>query len=207
DEAEINTALGAADAVILCPGTYWINNPISMASNKTLLGGGAGCVIKIRDSKDADLKMIVNSDTEAGNDHIVIKNLKLDGNKANNADGVQSGIILVKVAPSDSTPGCKIEDCFIENFRNSGIMLSSSSNNTISGNIQRDASYGIALVTASNNTITGNTCQGNTNGGIGLFSSSSHNAISGSGFFHKRHIAILSRGFSVGHCSCPPYQS
>ncbi|MBA7518280.1 hypothetical protein ES705_10349 [subsurface metagenome] len=180
DEAEINTALGIADTVILCPGTYWVNNPISMASGQTLLGGGAGCVIKIRDSKNATLYMIKNSDPVSGNDHIVIKNLKLDGNKANNAAGTQHGIYFAKVAPSGTTPGCKIEGCFVENFRNYGIYLISSSNNTISGNTCRgNNGYGIYFFTSpsNNNIISGNTCLEN-GGGIQL-ASSNNSTISG----------------------------
>jgi len=178
DQAEINSALDAADVVILCPGTYWIDAPISMASGKSLVGGGAGCVLKLKNGIDADINMIVNSDTTNGNDHIVIKNLKLDGNRANQTAGIQRGIYFIEVAPSGTTPGCKIEGCFVENFRSYGINLSSSSNNTISGNMVQGNYYGIYLDSSSKNTISGNMVQGNSYYGIFL-SSSSNNTISG----------------------------
>ena len=47
DQSEINTALGVADCVYLCPGTYYINASISIASNQTLKGVGDSTILKI----------------------------------------------------------------------------------------------------------------------------------------------------------------
>jgi len=143
DEAEINTALGAADTVILCPGTYWVNNPISLASGKSLIGSGPGTVIKIRDSKNANLDIIVNSDTTDGNERILITRLKLDGNKGNNASGTQYGIHLVKVGPRTwdgggyyvyNAFGVTILNCLAEDFRSGAIYLNYCNNGLVQGN-------------------------------------------------------------------------
>jgi parallel beta-helix repeat protein len=167
DQVEINEGLSMADTVVLAPGTYIVDGSIVMGSNKSLIGSGVGSVIKIKDGLNADINVITNADTTNGNDHIVIKDLKLDGNSANNTSGTQNGIYFVKVAPSGTTPGCKIVNCFIENFRNTGIYLESSSNNTISGNTclenSQDANntYDDINVTdnCDYNNIQGNTCR------------------------------------------------
>jgi len=52
DQSEINTALGAADIVIICPGTYWIDGSISMASGKALVSFGA--VLKLKNGLELD---------------------------------------------------------------------------------------------------------------------------------------------------------
>jgi parallel beta-helix repeat protein len=205
DEVEINTALGVSNVVILCPGTFWTSQPIVMASNKGLIGGGAGCIIKFRDAINAARNMIANSDPTNGNDHITIKNLKLDGNKANNTVSAQRGIYFVKVGSgtgATAKAGCLIEGCFIENFRREGIYLNNSynstilantaeannwdgivleysSNNVVSGNNCPGQGYqGINLTYANNNTVTGNICQGNKDAGIWV-SYSNNNAIAG----------------------------
>jgi len=159
DQDEINAALGAADVVILCPGTYWIDASVSMASGKSLIGGGPGCVLKLKDGADVNVNLIVNSDTTAGNDHIVIKDLKLDGNAANNPTGGQNGIFFRKVAPSSTTLGCRIVGCHVENFKYRGIYILPGENNIISGNIYQGNYIGIRLDTnANHNIVSENIC-------------------------------------------------
>ncbi|MBA7641705.1 hypothetical protein ES703_49390 [subsurface metagenome] len=188
DQVEIQAAIDALPAtggeVFLLEGTYYITASTVMPSNSSLIGSGAGTVLKIPDGHNANLDIIINSDTTGGNDHIVVRNLKLDGNKANNTAGEQYGTWFTKVAPSGTTPGCKIVGCFAENFRNCGIYIEYSKNSIISGNHCSNNGLaghyeGICLYECSNNTIAGNLCQGNEGEGIYIYSTSLNNTISG----------------------------
>ena len=114
-------------------------------------------------------------------------NVKLSGNgnatvlKRMWDSSTQEGVITITA----TNGGCCVENIFIDGNKsvyssspNHGIYLSSSSNNTITGNTCNNNSGGIYLSSSSsNNTITGNTCNNNS-GGIYL-SSSSNNTITG----------------------------
>lgn len=195
DEAEINTALGVSDTVILCPGTFWINDSIVMASNKSLIGSGSGTIIKIRDSKNANLNMIVNSDAGNGNSCIVVKNLKLDGNKGIQSSGTQHGVYFTRVSSLSTAPGCRIEGCFIENFRNNGTYLyTQCMNNIILGNIiANNNGYGIYIQSSyRNNTISGNNLIGTiATSQYGIYLSAAYcTSISGNTFQGFKYSAI-----------------
>jgi parallel beta-helix repeat protein len=57
--------------------------------------------------------------------------------------------------------------------------LSSSDDNTVTGNTCNNNSKGIYLSLSSDNTVTGNTCNNNSNYGIYLYSSSNNNTVTG----------------------------
>jgi parallel beta-helix repeat protein len=187
DEVEINTALGVSNVVILCPGTFWTSQPIVMASNKGLIGGGAGCQIKFRNGINATRNMIVNSDPTNGNDHITIRNLKLDGNKANNT-GNQEGIWFTMVGSgvgATAKAGCIIEGCFIENFNSLGIDLEGidashrcTGNKVISNTLIANDDIQIYVLYADNNVISNNIVQGGNSDGISLDDTCDGNVIS-----------------------------
>ena len=114
-------------------------------------------------------------------------NVKLSGN--GNAtvlrrmwnSSADEGVITITA----TNGGCCVENIFVDgnksaysSLNNNGIYLSSSSNNTITGNTCNNNNSGIHLYSSSNNTITGNTCNNNGNSGIYL-SSSSNNTITG----------------------------
>jgi parallel beta-helix repeat protein len=191
-EDEINTALSALPSsggiVYLLEGTYimatstYSDCSIKMSTSTALIGAGPATVLKIKDSFNADLKVICNSDTTNGNSRILLSNFRLDGNKANNTSGYQYGIYFYKVGSgtgSSALPGAKIEKLFVENFRDDGIYFYYSDNNTISGNTFQGNVYGIYIQSSSNNTISGNTSQGNYYYGIYIGFSSNNNTISG----------------------------
>jgi len=167
-------------------GTYTVGTStysdcsIKMASSTALVGQGASTIIELQDNFDEDINVICNSDTTNGDYRILLSDFKLDG--SGNNSGTQHGIYFEKVGSGTSTaalPGAKIENLWVENFRDRGIYLATSSNNTLSGNTcQGNSDDGIALSSSSNNTLSGNTCQGNTGNGIYL-SSSSNNTLSG----------------------------
>ena len=117
DDVYINNALGRADAVVLCPGTFWVSNSISLDTGQSLSGYGPGSIIKVKNGKNANLNMIANSDTTNGNDHIVVKNLKLDGNKANQTASNMNGIQFQNVGYSS------VEGIWAESFTRTGIDL------------------------------------------------------------------------------------
>jgi len=222
DQSEINAALGAADIVMLSPGTYWIDGSISMASGKALISFGA--VLKLKNAINATINMIVNSDQSNGNDHILIKNLRLDGNKANNTSGDQGCIYFYQVAPSDSSPGCKIEGCIFENFRgkpirlqncyNSSVLgntfigsdgynihIQSSHYNVISGNVCRGGYHGVFVTGSEMNTVSGNTFSGAAS--YGIYMDGNHNVASGNTCkANLRGIHLVSHYCVVSNNSC-----
>ena len=101
-----------------------------------------------------------------------ISDLQIDGNRATYNSTNNSGIYLSSSSNNTVT-------CITRNSHNSGINLSSSSNNnTIIGNECTGNNYGINLSSSSNNNVTGNNCNSNSNYGIDL-SSSSNNTITG----------------------------
>ena len=130
DQEEINQALSQGGIVVLCPGTYVIDGPIIMPSYSRLMGSGISTIIRLRDRYNADINLIRNSDLENGNTGIIIENLMIDGNKANQ-EGVptQNGIYFYKVDSST------ISSCYIKNFINYGILLEESNKCEILGNI------------------------------------------------------------------------
>ncbi|MBA7680266.1 hypothetical protein ES703_88578 [subsurface metagenome] len=200
DEAEINTALGIANTVILCPGTYWINNPITLATDQSLIGGGAGIAIKLRDGKDADIYLIT---TTAQNQYrILVSRLKVDGNAGLQTAGNQTGIYLDKAYES------RIENCWVGNLRRSGITLDDCDECNVVDNHVTDitgARHGIYLIECTScaivgnvvygvsgssgiclydtnckyNVVSGNVCSFNGDNGIYIHDATGHNTITG----------------------------
>lgn len=180
DQVEINnaiTALGATGgAIILLDGTFAITASINLASNVALIGQGAGTVLRVPNGHDADLNVISGN----GIDHVLVTNLKVDGNRANQAMVDHRGIYWSAVTHS------KIVDCWVENiyglmgFWPSIVLESSSDFNTIEGcTVKGNTFRGIEIRSSNNNTISGNTCQGNGGGGIAMMTFSNNNTISG----------------------------
>ncbi len=171
-QAAIDNLLAIGGSIYLREGTYIVSGDIKISkSNVTLVGAGASTVIKIRDSHDANINVIYAS----GKSGLLIQNLRIDGNKANQTSGTMFGIYFTSVENS------KIIDCWVEDLRNNGINLESSSNNTVMCNTcQGNGDHGIRLCSSSNNnTITSNTCQGNSHEGIRLDSSNNNNTVTG----------------------------
>ena len=98
DETEIMAALTALPAgggrVVLLEGTYTIHAPgIWLSDNQTLTGNGASTILKAVASAEYDFAIVQNYGSvlsEGGvpsviNSNIIISNMTIDGNKANNA--------------------------------------------------------------------------------------------------------------------------
>jgi len=192
DQDNINAAIGNlpdnGGSIYLREGTYVVgDNIIISKSNVALVGAGASTVIKIKDAKNDNMSVIYAS----GKDNLLVQNLRINGNAVNQTSGTMRGIYLYGGKNS------KIVDCWVENLREYGIYLQSSSNNTVTGNtiqgnsldnsnnntitsntFQGNGQHGIYLTASSNNTVAGNTIQGNDNHGIYLSSSSDNNTVS-----------------------------
>jgi parallel beta-helix repeat protein len=158
DQNTINNAINSLPAsggsIYLREGTYILSDDIIISkSNVSIVGAGASTVLKIKDSKNADMYVIFSS----ANVNLLIQNLRIDGNRANQTAGYMRGIYFVSVENS------KIVDCWVENLTESAVFLDIySNNNTVTGNTCTGTSDdGIALGGSSNNTVTGNTCTGN----------------------------------------------
>lgn len=176
DESKINEAIGdlpsgIGGCVVLLEGNYVIDGSISLPSNVILKGCGRNTKIKIKDSLDSNLKMIVNSDISSGNEGINVFNLRLDGNQANQSAGDQYGIYFQKVGQNFGSSvmiGSVIEDCWVENMRKTGIYLTDCNNNIVKNNkVIKNLEHGIYLTLSSMfNLISSNLSHGNNMNGI-----------------------------------------
>ena len=102
-----------------------------------------------------------------------IANLQIDGNKASYTGNNNYGIYLTSSSNNTITGNT------CNNNNNSGIYLSSSSDNTVTSNTCNNNNSGIYLYFASDNTVTGNACNNNISTGIYLNANSSNNTITG----------------------------
>ncbi len=178
----INSAISSLPAsggtVYLMEGTYIVDGSITLPNNITLVGSGPGTVLKLKNGINADASLITNSDTTIGNQGITVKDIRLDGNKANNASGYQAGIYFIGVGrPAGSLPSV-IEALTVENFRNSNIYLGDgggSNYGTIVKNVtaRNSSTFGLEVSTQVNLLVTNSTFTGNTTRGIYLSSSQS----------------------------------
>lgn len=95
-EAIDATSLVGGGAIYIKEGTYDITTTIQIPSNITLYGDGWSTILRLGD--EARDEIIANSDQSGGNSNIVISDIQLDGNKANQTAGVSlEGIDFVAV--------------------------------------------------------------------------------------------------------------
>jgi len=187
----------AADCDYLCDGTadqVEINNAITAlpatGGEVVILDGTYNITAKINVTKDnvsirgngnaTIFKRMWDSSSTEGVISLTsasgcrIENLQIDGNKAVYTSTNNYGIYL------SSSNNNTVTGNTCNNNNGNDIYLSSSSNeNTVTGNTCNNNNYcGIYLYSSSSNTVTGNTCNNNNNYGIRL-SSSSDNTVTG----------------------------
>jgi parallel beta-helix repeat protein len=164
----------AADCDYLCDGTAdqaEINNAI------TALPATGGEIVILDGTYNITAKINVTKDNVSirGNGNATILQRMFNSS-------VKEGVITLT-----NRSGCKIANLQIEGNKasytssnNYGIYLTTSSNNTVTGNACTNNNCGIYLASSSNNnTVTGNTCNNNNNCGIYLASSSNNNTVTG----------------------------
>ncbi len=191
DQVEINAALTDADPagsgrktgkVYLFAGTYVLDDSILVPNNTTLAGTGRGSSIELG---DVDATVDAIQATGSNRTGQVIRDLSVNGRSDLNTANTENGIALTNVGSgsgSGARQGAQVLNTYIINFRNQGIYLNASANNTINGNtVQGNTGDGIGTTSGSsiNNTFTGNLAIGNTGSGIALTSTGSNNAITG----------------------------
>jgi len=100
----------------LSEGTFIIDGPINLISNMVLQGQGENTVIKLADNFNANTSIIRGN----GVFNVLIRNLVIDGNKAQQTSGTQHGIYL------SNSENIKIENVTIKNCRDYGLNLQGS---------------------------------------------------------------------------------
>jgi parallel beta-helix repeat protein len=139
DQVTINAAIdnlsASGGSIYLREGTYILSDNIIISeSNVALVGAGSSTVLKIEDNKNADMRVIY----AFGVANLLIQNLRIDGNNANQTTGTTDGIYFENVDNS------KIVDCWIKNLTEVGIFLRTSNNNIVAMNtIQGDNYSGV----------------------------------------------------------------
>ena len=143
DQVEINSAISDLASVgggtlVLMEGIYSISAGITLGGAVVLRGENA--TIKIANGLNSNITMFTVLDATNG---VIIKNLTLDGNKANNSSGTQSAIQVGF--------GCDtvIQDCNIQNFRSDAIIMKGNNSRLQGGNVFYNGGNGIILPSAA----------------------------------------------------------
>lgn len=171
-DAAINAALAALPAgggtVYLMEGTYTIDTTIALTTGDILEGAGHGTIIKLKNGINANINAVSVSGLSPNQYRVAVRNMLLEGNKANNTSGAQYGINTIYVANNEND-GLEVDKVTIQNFRSNGILFDSFSRNSrvtdcvITGN----SSNGIYINGSTNNiNISGNTFKSNTGSAV-----------------------------------------
>ncbi|RLF08229.1 MAG: hypothetical protein DRJ60_00880 [Thermoprotei archaeon] len=176
-EQAINDLPSTGGIVYLLEGTYNIGSSIDiLKSNVILMGAGWGTKLFLVNSADTDVIRVGDGATALSG--ITIRDLQIDGNKANQIIPGIHGIYFYGGSGAEITKSAVI-NCYVHNTKIDGIRLYYSDNNTITGNqTNSNDDDGIYLYYSDNNTITGN--QTNSNGDMGIWlNGSDNNTITG----------------------------
>jgi len=140
------------------------------------MGAGWGTKLFLVNSADTDVIRVGDGATALSG--ITIRDLQIDGNKANQIIPGIHGIYFYGGSGAEITKSAVI-NCYVHNTKIDGIRLYYSDNNTITGNqTNSNDDDGIYLYYSDNNTITGN--QTNSNGDMGIWlNGSDNNTITG----------------------------
>ncbi len=204
DQAEINAALTAAAGgkVYLAEGTYTIAASISVPNDTTLAGSGAATVITVPNSFNSSINALTNSTTGGNGKGVVIQDMKLDGNRANQASGSMRGIYFTGIgsgADSSAVQGGKISNVHADNWNTHGIYVTSSANSAITGNSAQNSYTGIEVNASAQVTITHNAARGGATGirvtsntGVATVSNNTVSSVSGSGIYMQNNSTAVS---------------
>lgn len=115
DQRDINRALqavGAFGTVVLLEGDFEISDQIIIPSNRTLLGQGSTTIINLEDNYGSSLLgMVINEDTVSGDSGIVVRDIVINGNKANqDPTDLHIGMQFTNVSDLEIS-GCTFTNC------------------------------------------------------------------------------------------------
>ena len=168
----------AADCDYLCDGSNDATQIIA-ALNALPVTGGEVVILDGTYNITESIYIPYDNVVLRGNGNATILKRMYDSEEMEEEPYVEGLIML------NGKSGCKITDLqidgnnnFYTSYSNYGILLYSSSNNTVTGNTCNNNSGGISLGGSNDNTVTGNTCNNNNGFGILLYSSS-NNTVTG----------------------------
>lgn len=172
-DAQINAAITALPAgggtVYLMEGTYTIDTTIALNTKTRLIGAGPGTIIKLKNGINANFDAI----TISSKHEVVIRDITVDGNKANNSSGNQDGIYAF-ASGSATQSGVSISYVTVTNFRNHGIDITNGKSHKVTNSsIFSNSVDGVYLNGATEVTISDNTISSNTQYGIQALGDSS----------------------------------
>lgn len=104
-QAAVDAISGAGGGTLYFPPGTYVSGQIALASNVSFLGAGWSSILKLKDSGNNFLLATTNAAVYV--DNVAIKNLAIDGNKANNTTG--GGVLLN--GRNCEVSGCYIYDC------------------------------------------------------------------------------------------------
>ncbi len=216
DQIEINEAISNLPAdggiVRLKKGTYTISAAISILKNNvTLEGEGPATIIKMANATNLDYMITVGDGGTTTYSNCLVRNLQCDANKANQASGTGSTIIVYGASSYKNTKiiiencwlhdskndclrligaeDCVVKGCVIYNNTGAGIgLFTSSQYSSIQGNILASNGYGVYDSACNYNAITGNVFRNN---GYGYYSLNGwRETISGNNFFTQTNYDL-----------------
>ena len=179
----------AADCDYLCDGSNDATQIIA-ALNALPVTGGEVVILDGTYNITESIYIPYDNVVLRGNGNATILKRMYDSEEMEEEPYVEGLIML------NGKSGCKITDLqidgnnnFYTSYSNYGILLYSSSNNTVTGNTcHNNNGFGIYLASSSNNVITGNTCNNNRNG-IDLYNLSD-NTIAGNTCHNNEYNGI-----------------
>jgi len=198
DEVEIQAAIDSLPAgggvVSMREGTYNIDASIAIDDdNVALIGTGFGTIIFLSANSDTDV-IVIGDAIGTPHEGIIIQNLQIDGNRANQTGGVNDALILVYL----NATRIFIDHCYIHDGFEHGIYLLNASNETIISNSfiisNGDSGIGTSLcrgVIISNNYVSDNL-------GTGMFISDCRNIL-----MEGNHVGNNNRGIDIAGIGLP----
>lgn len=191
DAASLAGTLGGG-LVDLSLGSFSIETLITIPSNVTVRGAGWNTVLRV--AAGADVGVFKNADPSGGNSNIVVENLRVEGNKANQGAAACRGVWFSKVtrgrvsgvwandfqgAGATATRGIGIyidnssyiivENCYASDNLYDNISVRNGSAHCVVTNCVATAAVngqGIQVYDADDHVISGNVCQDNGQNGI-----------------------------------------
>ena len=207
DDVQIQAAINSLTSggtVFIKQGTYKIAAKVTIPSNVTILGSGWATILYSENA--SNITLLENSDTTSGNSNIIVRDLQINMNRANNTTATNIGAIKLWSC-SDS----KIENLYIHDMKyaqgtgNVGIGLANCTDCVVQNNyINTVSDYGIATDSLLRCLISKNVIVDPAGHGIGVqYSASysngrpSHNKIDGNIVFYTSSGLSAVNGIKV----------